>query len=93
MDSGYTKADLQANVTADTAAIADGSLEADSAFPQVLAADSSITDCNTSTSICTLNTTYTLTGPDATSVTTKIPVFLGSSQVTIIGNGSNVQPS
>ena len=93
LDNGYTKANLIANVTADSAAIADASVAADSVFPQVLASDSSITECNPSTNVCSLNTTYTMTGPDATAVTTKIPVLVDGSKITIVGNGSNLQPS
>lgn len=93
LDDGYTKANLVANIQADSAAIASGSVASDSVFPQINASILSISDCNVATNICTLNTTYTTSGPDATTVTSKVPVLQVNGNLTIVGNGSSAQPS
>ncbi len=93
LDDGYTKANLVSNVQADSAAIANGTVASDSVFPEISASILSISDCNAATNICILNTTYTTSGPDATTVTSKVPVLQVNGNFTIVGNGSSVQPS
>ena len=93
LDDGYTKTNLVANVQSENAAIAAGSVQADSAFPQVVASNTSITDCNAATNICILSTTLATGGPDSTTITSRIPVLVINGLATIVGNGSAVQPS
>lgn len=93
LDDGYTKAKLIANIKADSAAVASGSVASDTIFPEISAKNLSISDCNAATNICSLNTTYTTAGPDTTSVTTKLAVLVLNGNFTILGNGSNVEPS
>jgi hypothetical protein len=79
LDSGYTKAQMLANVKADAAALADtgNGIPADQVFPLLTIKDASVSNCNDNTSVCTLTATYVNPDADATSATVTVPVRWG----------------
>ena len=86
LDSGYTKAQLQANLAADTSAVNASSLMADTAFP-LIAVDSGVqSQCSDSTGICQLTVTYVNPAPDLTTTTDMVQVRKSGGKLRLFGD-------
>ena len=86
LDSGYTKAQLQANLAADTSAVNASSLMADTAFP-LIAVDSGVqSQCSDSTGICQLTMTYVNPAPDLTTTTDMVQVRKSGGKLRLFGD-------
>ena len=86
LDSGYTKAQLQANLSSDMSAVTTSSLTADAAFP-LIAVDSGVqSQCSDSTGICQLTVTYVNPAPDLTTTTDMVQVRKSGGQLRLFGD-------
>lgn len=88
LDGGYTKAQLQANLVADKAAVAaaGNGIAADAAFPLVNFNAATPSQCNDTTGICQLTVTYINPAPDLTVSTDVVQVRKSGGKLRLFGD-------
>lgn len=88
LDGGYTKAQLQANLAADKAAVSTTPpvLSADSAFPLITFNAATQSQCNDTTGICQLTVTYINPAPDLTVSTDVVQVRKSGGKLRLYGD-------
>ena len=86
LDGGYTKAQLQANLAADTSAVTASSLTADAAFPLIAVTAGVQSQCSDSTGICQLTVTYVNPAPNLTTTTDMVQVRKSGGKLRLFGD-------
>ena len=86
LDSGYTKAQLQANLAADTSAVTASSLMANAAFPLITVDSGVQSQCSDSTGVCQLTVTYVNPAPDLTTTTDMVQVRKSGGKLRLFGD-------
>ena len=86
LDSGYTKAQLQANLAADKSAVVAANLTPDAAFALIAVNAGVQSQCSDTTGICQLTVTYMNPAPDLTTSTDMVQVRKSGGKLRLFGD-------
>ena len=88
LDAGYTKAQLGDNLKQDTDSLAANTtqLPADSVYPLLKITNAAITQCDDSTGICMLTSSYVNAGADGSTFSTSVPVRFKDGRFRLYGD-------